>query len=69
MARRTVLTRQQRSARVAFPPRAAARLRRDTMSNEALQHIGARRRHRNKRGVALPPRTVRAESNTVSVPT
>ena len=48
MARRTVLTRRQRSALFSLPPREADLRRHDTLSDDDLQHIGARRRPRNQ---------------------
>ena len=53
MARRTVLTSRQRSALFSLPQREADLLRHYTLSDEDLQHIGARRRSRNKLGFAL----------------
>ncbi len=53
MARRTVLTRRQRSALFALPQREADLLRHYTLSDEDLQNIGARRRPSNKLGFAL----------------
>ena len=53
MARRTVLTRRQRSALFSLPQREADLLRHYTLSDEDLQNIGARRRPRNKLGFAL----------------
>ena len=54
MAQRTVLTRRQRSALFSIPPREANLRRHDTLSDEDLQNIWARRRPRNKLGFALP---------------
>ena len=51
MARRPVLTSQQRSALFSLPPREADLRRHDTLSDDDL-HIGARRRLRNKLGFA-----------------
>ena len=54
MARRTVLTSRQRSALFSLPQHEAdLLLRHYTLSDEDLQHIGARRRSRNKLGFAL----------------
>ena len=53
MARRTVLTSRQRSALFSLPQREVDLLRHYTLSDEDLQHIGARRRPRNKLGFAL----------------
>ena len=55
MARRPVLTSRQRSAPFSLPPREVDRRRHDTLSDDELQHIGARRRPRNKLGFALQP--------------
>ena len=53
MARRTVLTSRQRSALFSLPQHEADLLRHYTLSDEDLQHIGARRRSRNELGFAL----------------
>ena len=53
MARRTVLTRRQRSALFSLPEREAELLRHYTLSDEDLEYIDARRRPRNKLGFAL----------------
>ena len=53
MARRTVLTSRQRSALFSLRQREADLLRHCTVSDEDLQHIGARRRSVNKLGFAL----------------
>ena len=47
------LTSRQRSALFSLPQREADLLRHYTLSDEDLQHIGARRRSRNKLGFAL----------------
>ena len=54
MARRTVLTSQQRAARSSLPQREAERLGHYILGEEDLQNIGPGRRHRNKLGFALP---------------
>ena len=52
MPQRPVLTSRQRSALFSLPPREADLRRHDTLSDDDLQHIGARRRPRNKLGFA-----------------
>ena len=53
MARRPVLIRRPRSALFSLPQREADLLCHDTLSDDDLQHIGARRRPRNKLSFAL----------------
>ena len=53
-ARRAVRTSRQRSALFSLPQREAELQRHDTLSEEDLQNVEARRRPRNTLGFALP---------------